>query len=71
MRATTLPPRGGEDNHPPVPLFVEVDASLLAVRVEPDHEHGLVEIHLAAWTRAWALLGPENALQLASPLVRR
>jgi hypothetical protein len=45
MATLMLPPSGGDDN-PPIPLFLEVDASLAAVRVQPDHEFGLVELHI-------------------------
>jgi hypothetical protein len=58
---STLPPAPGN----PLSFIIEVDRAGAALRVESDHEHGLVAVLLAAEPRARCVLAPEGALDLA------
>jgi hypothetical protein len=46
-----------------------LEPTLVALIVQPDHEHGLVEVTLGANRRAMLVIAPESALALAAALV--
>ena len=54
---------------PPIPATIEIK-SRFAFSVEPDHEHGLVDvIHATEPNVAWITLAPEDALETALRLI--
>jgi hypothetical protein len=46
-----------------------LEPCLVALLVQPDHEHGLIEVALAANRRALLVISPESALAMAAALV--
>jgi hypothetical protein len=68
MATPVLPPPGSAENSPISVLFhVHMRAG---IRVEPDHDHGLVRlVHAADPAMVYGELAPEGALELALGLI--